>query len=69
EKLQPPAPSPIRIIVMTTPDGRIADRPTPPHTLYKAVADNNAFWAAERNSDSGHDRHDLDETPDTLNIR
>src|SRR3954453_8583674 len=57
------------MIVMTKPDGRIADRPTRPHTLYRAVADNNAFWTAGRNSDPRHDGHDLDETPATLTIR
>ena len=69
--LQPPAPRPIKIMVITAPAGRIADRPMRPHVLYRA----NLYWGCNalsdangRNWNSWHDRHNLHQTPDTVNI-
>src|SRR5882757_10264952 len=61
ERLQPPEPMPIRNRVATAPAGRIADRPTRAHVLYRASLHwaCNACWdATERNSELRHDGHD-----------
>jgi hypothetical protein len=46
--LQPPALAAIRINVITAPAGPIADRPTPPHVLYKGdlYRGCSALWTA-----------------------
>src|ERR1700754_1964543 len=44
EKLQPPENAPIRNRVTVVPKGRIADRPMPPHALYRLGS--SALWDA-----------------------